>query len=160
MSNVSNFKENPRFSGVRVAVTGGTSGLGLSLVRVVAIEPGALRVAGIDCVDGTPVYDVKPYLPWCEAQPDAKADWAGSPPAVSGAEDVAVSAAFAVSIMIGVFSVRVSRRKRRQSSIPLIPGSIKSRIISDGRFFSSRASRNPFSPDSAITGRKPSRLKL
>jgi tRNA-Thr(GGU) m(6)t(6)A37 methyltransferase TsaA len=58
------------------------NGLGLSLVRLLAVEPGALRVAGIDCVDGTPVYDVKPYLPYCEALPDARADWAGAAPAV------------------------------------------------------------------------------
>ncbi|MEY2877639.1 MAG: hypothetical protein RLZZ15_19 [Verrucomicrobiota bacterium] len=54
--------------------------LGLSLVRLLTIEPGALRVAGIDAVDGTPVFDVKPYLPWCEAPADATADWAAAPP--------------------------------------------------------------------------------
>ena len=56
------------------------NGLGLSLVRLLGIEPGVLRVEGIDCVDGTPVYDVKPYLPYCEARPEARADWAGAAP--------------------------------------------------------------------------------
>jgi tRNA (adenine37-N6)-methyltransferase len=56
------------------------NGLGLSLVRLLAIEPGALRVEGVDCVDGTPVYDIKPYLPYCEARPEARADWAGAAP--------------------------------------------------------------------------------
>ncbi len=56
------------------------NGLGLSLVELLAIEPGVLRVGGIDCVDGTPVYDIKPYLPWCEAKPEARADWAGAAP--------------------------------------------------------------------------------
>jgi len=67
------------------------NGLGLSLVALLAIEPGVLRVAGIDCVDGTPVYDVKPYLPWCEAKPDARADWAGSAPAGRAPEDVMIA---------------------------------------------------------------------
>lgn len=58
------------------------NGLGLSLVRLLAVEPGVLRVEGIDCVDGTPVYDVKPYLPYCEAKPEARADWAGGAPTV------------------------------------------------------------------------------
>jgi len=58
------------------------NGLGLSLVRLLAVEDGALRVAGIDAVDGTPVYDIKPYLPWCEALPQAKADWAPGTPFV------------------------------------------------------------------------------
>ena len=67
------------------------NGMGLSLVELLAIEPGALRVGGIDCVDGTPVYDIKPYLPYCEAKPDARADWAGSTPTVRSAEDVLIT---------------------------------------------------------------------
>ena len=64
------------------------NGLGMSLVELLAIEPGVLRVGGIDCVDGTPVYDIKPYLPYCEAKPEARADWAGSAPTARSAEDV------------------------------------------------------------------------
>ncbi len=64
------------------------NGLGLSLVRLLAVEPGALRVAGIDCVDGTPVYDVKPYLPWCEARPEARADWAQAAPPTRPPEQI------------------------------------------------------------------------
>lgn len=58
--------------------------IGLSLVRLVAIqtEPSVqLVVSGIDAVDGTPVFDIKPYLPWCEAVADATAGWAGGAPA-------------------------------------------------------------------------------
>ncbi len=56
------------------------NGLGLSLVRLLAVEAGALRVGGVDAVDGTPVYDVKPYLPWSEAPAGARSDWAPTPP--------------------------------------------------------------------------------
>lgn len=66
------------------------NGLGLSLVQLLAVEPGALRVAGVDAVDGTPVYDVKPYLPWCEARPDARSDWAKDAPSIRGAADVVI----------------------------------------------------------------------
>ena len=43
--------------------------VGLSLVEVYAVdsERGVLDVGGADLVDGTPVLDVKPYLPFCEA---------------------------------------------------------------------------------------------
>lgn len=96
---ITGFHENPPWTGsavVRPPRLGGNervgvfasrspnrpNGLGLSLVRLVAIEPGVIRVAGIDAVDGTPVYDVKPYLPWCESVPSASADWANvAPPA-------------------------------------------------------------------------------
>jgi tRNA-Thr(GGU) m(6)t(6)A37 methyltransferase TsaA len=66
------------------------NGLGLSLVALVAVKPGALRVAGVDAVDGTPVYDVKPYLPWCEARPDARSDWAKDAPALRSAAEIIV----------------------------------------------------------------------
>ena len=60
--------------------------IGLSLVRLVKIEHEprlALEVAGIDAVDGTPVLDIKPYLPWCECRPEACAAWAGEAPSLS-----------------------------------------------------------------------------
>ena len=50
--------------------------LGLSLVKLEGIERErpdgpVLRLGGLDLVDGTPVYDIKPYLPYCEALPEA-----------------------------------------------------------------------------------------
>ena len=47
--------------------------IGLSLCRVVRLKKGALVVAGLDCLDGTPVIDIKPYLPIVESVPDATA---------------------------------------------------------------------------------------
>lgn len=63
------------------------NGLGLSLVKLDRIawetengmEPPALHVSGVDLVDGTPVYDVKPYLPYAEALPDAAGGYAEGP---------------------------------------------------------------------------------
>ncbi len=78
------------------------NGLGLSLVELRAIEPGALRVAGIDAVDGTPVYDVKPYLPWCEAKPEARSDWAKDAPATRTANDVVIPPEIATRLPEGV----------------------------------------------------------
>lgn len=66
------------------------NGLGLSLVELLETQPGVLRVGGVDAVDGTPVYDVKPYLPWCEAKPNARSDWAKDAPAVRAAADVVI----------------------------------------------------------------------
>jgi L-fuculose-phosphate aldolase len=39
------------------------SPLGLCLVEVLAVEEGRLTVRGLDAIDGTPVVDLKPYLP-------------------------------------------------------------------------------------------------
>ncbi len=35
-----------------------------------------LRLGGLDLLDGTPVYDIKPYLPYAESVPDATAGFA------------------------------------------------------------------------------------
>ena len=45
--------------------------LGLSCVRLAAIEDGALIVDGADLMDGTPIYDIKPDLPLTDSRPNA-----------------------------------------------------------------------------------------
>ncbi len=48
--------------------------LGLSVVRLLGVEAdGRLRVSGADMVDGTPIYDVKPYISYADAHPEATA---------------------------------------------------------------------------------------
>jgi tRNA (adenine37-N6)-methyltransferase len=49
--------------------------IGLSAVELVAVEEGALRVRGIDLLDGTPILDIKPYVPYADAFPDSRAGW-------------------------------------------------------------------------------------
>ncbi len=53
------------------------NGLGLSSVKLLAVEKNDeygtfLRVGGADMLDGTPVYDVKPYVPYADLHPDAR----------------------------------------------------------------------------------------
>ncbi|PRY71732.1 tRNA (N6-threonylcarbamoyladenosine(37)-N6)-methyltransferase TrmO [Halomonas ventosae] len=57
--------------------------LGLSLVELVEIDTShgvRLGLRGADLVDGTPVLDIKPYLPWAEARPEARAGFAPEAP--------------------------------------------------------------------------------
>ena len=48
--------------------------LGLSCVELVRIDPEdpVLHVKGADLMDGTPIYDIKPYVPYADAFPDAR----------------------------------------------------------------------------------------
>lgn len=46
--------------------------LGLSCVRLLRIEKRVLHIADHDLLDGTPVLDLKPYLPYCDSVPDAR----------------------------------------------------------------------------------------
>lgn len=118
---ITQFHENPAWTGtatVRPPRLGGNervgvfasrapnrpNGLGLSLVRLLAIETTptlALRVAGIDAVDGTPVFDVKPYLPWCEAPAGAQANWAQAAPNARAVEAVIIAPEWAEKILTG-----------------------------------------------------------
>jgi tRNA-Thr(GGU) m(6)t(6)A37 methyltransferase TsaA len=46
--------------------------IGLSVVKLEGIPaPGLLRVRYLDCIDGTPLLDIKPYLPSTDAEPEA-----------------------------------------------------------------------------------------
>ncbi len=49
--------------------------IALSAVRLVEVEGLRLHVARTDLLDGTPILDVKPYVPYADAFPDASAGW-------------------------------------------------------------------------------------
>ena len=55
--------------------------LGLSCVELLGVEKTekdgiVLKIAGADLMDGTPVYDIKPYIPYTDSHPDAKSGFA------------------------------------------------------------------------------------
>lgn len=55
--------------------------IGLSSVELVRVEAAekygnVLYVAGVDMMDGTPIYDIKPYLPYVDAHPEATGGFA------------------------------------------------------------------------------------
>ena len=56
--------------------------IGLSIVRLLAVQGRVLRFAGNDMLDGTPVLDIKPYIPFVESVPDAWNRIAEQPPAL------------------------------------------------------------------------------
>ena len=49
--------------------------LGLSCVKLLAVEEGPeglmLKVGGADLMDGTPIFDIKPYIPYSDCKPAA-----------------------------------------------------------------------------------------
>ena len=48
------------------------NGIGQSAVRLERVEAGRLWVSGIDLLDGTPVLDIKPYVPYADSLPIAR----------------------------------------------------------------------------------------
>jgi tRNA-Thr(GGU) m(6)t(6)A37 methyltransferase TsaA len=49
--------------------------LGLSVVRLVAREGNTLKVKDLDAIDGTPLLDIKPYVPTVDEKSDIKVGW-------------------------------------------------------------------------------------
>ena len=56
--------------------------IGQSVVRLDRVEPGRLHISGIDLLDGTPVLDIKPYVPYADAVAEASNALADTPPAL------------------------------------------------------------------------------
>jgi tRNA-Thr(GGU) m(6)t(6)A37 methyltransferase TsaA len=51
--------------------------IGLSLCRILKIRGRTLRIENPDMLDGTPILDIKPYLPHAESHPRARNGWIG-----------------------------------------------------------------------------------
>ncbi|MCP3749594.1 tRNA (N6-threonylcarbamoyladenosine(37)-N6)-methyltransferase TrmO [Pseudomonas sp. SBB6] len=56
------------------------NGIGQSVVRLEKVEAGRLWLSGIDLLDGTPVLDIKPYVPYADAVAVAVNQMADAPP--------------------------------------------------------------------------------
>lgn len=55
--------------------------IGISTVRLLACRGAVLEVEGIDVLDGTPLLDIKPYVPDFDVKTDARAGWYENRPA-------------------------------------------------------------------------------
>jgi len=58
--------------------------IGLSSVRLTGVELTSqlgpvLHITGADLMDGTPIYDIKPYLPYTDSHPEARSGFATTP---------------------------------------------------------------------------------
>jgi tRNA-Thr(GGU) m(6)t(6)A37 methyltransferase TsaA len=51
--------------------------IGLSLCKLIDIRGRRIRIENPDILDGTPILDIKPYIPHAEAFPDARSGWIG-----------------------------------------------------------------------------------
>ena len=61
--------------------------LGLSSVRLLGVEQTrefgtVLHVGGADLMDGTPIFDIKPYIPYGDCHPDATGGFTDTPPSL------------------------------------------------------------------------------
>lgn len=96
--------------------------IGMSLVELKGIrmekQQVILQLGSLDLVDGTPVVDIKPYLPFAEAVPDARAGFAPTAPAA----DMPVR-----------FSARAQEQLQQQSRYPHLARFIREVLAQDPR---------------------------
>jgi tRNA-Thr(GGU) m(6)t(6)A37 methyltransferase TsaA len=52
--------------------------IAVSVARLVGIDGNKLSVVGLDCLDNTPLIDIKPYFASTDAVPDAQVGWHAS----------------------------------------------------------------------------------
>ena len=87
----------PRLNGKKIGVFSTRSPhrpcpIGLSVAQILAIDGNTVTVGGADIVDGSPVLDIKPYVPFCDAVFDAKTPAWVAPSVEQGDEPLAVGA--------------------------------------------------------------------
>lgn len=56
-------------------IPGRPNPIGISVVRLDEIQGNTLHVRDVDILDGTPLLDIKPYVPEFDAAPDAEIGW-------------------------------------------------------------------------------------
>ncbi len=49
--------------------------IGLTIVKIISVENNILHFTGADMIDGTPLLDIKPYVPDIDCYPDAGKGW-------------------------------------------------------------------------------------
>lgn len=49
--------------------------IGYSVVQLISRKGRILKVKGLDAIEGTPVLDIKPYIPSVDSKPNAKTGW-------------------------------------------------------------------------------------
>jgi len=53
--------------------------IGLSVVRLESLRANKLEISEVDIINGTPLLDIKPFVPQFDNRPDAKSGWLGNP---------------------------------------------------------------------------------
>ena len=49
--------------------------IAMSVVKLLGVAEGKLTVSGLDCLDGTPLLDIKPYFASTDSVPEAQVGW-------------------------------------------------------------------------------------
>lgn len=69
------FLDSESRGGFSTRVPGRPNPIGISVVRLITIEETQLQIKDVDIVDGTPLLDIKPYVPTFDVRETVKIGW-------------------------------------------------------------------------------------
>lgn len=111
--------------------------IGLSVVELLKVEGLVLSVQSLDILDGTPVLDLKPYVPYVDSLPDANNGWLDAPsdPQPDFAVEFAALAAEQLDFLSRELGLEISERFVAQLKLGPEPQAFR-RIRKDGAGYS------------------------
>jgi len=89
--------------------------IGISVVKLERIEGLVLHVSGLDMLDGTPVLDLKPYVPYADALADAGGGWLDTAldPVEPYEVELASDAVWALGYLKSTFGLELEQNLRK-----------------------------------------------
>ncbi|MCD7468912.1 hypothetical protein HAX54_007465 [Datura stramonium] len=117
----------PRLKGERMGVFATRSPhrpcpIGLTVAKIDAVDGNKVFISGVDLVDGSPVLDIKPYLPYCDSIPTAMVpDWVKADNMLA-ITSVNFSHDFSASLN-SCWSRKMEKKKKKKNEISLYTSS-------------------------------------
>ena len=69
------YMDNMKRGAFATRIPGRPNPIGISVVRLDMVEGATLHIRDVDMLDGTPLLDIKPYVPEFDSVPDAEIGW-------------------------------------------------------------------------------------
>lgn len=149
--------------------------IGLSAVELLGRDALVLRVRGVDMLDGTPVLDLKPYIPYTDALPSSGAGWLAEAAAdplpgwevaleaqaseqleyLSAAHGIALAAALRERLALGPQPHPYRRIRRCGDDLVIAVSEWRARFRVEGRRIVVTAIASGYRPAQLATGAEP-----
>ena len=95
--------------------------IGFTVAKLISVEGTSICVEDVDLLDGTPILDIKPYVPYADAFPEAGSGWLESPAKDPEAAYSVVFSERAEAQLVWLGDVGVDLRARLLTSLSLGP---------------------------------------
>jgi tRNA-Thr(GGU) m(6)t(6)A37 methyltransferase TsaA len=95
--------------------------IGISMVKLEKIRGNILQISGVDIVDGSPLLDIKPFVPLFDNRPEASMGWLGRSHAERVRGETRVRASKKISLNTGISKRQRAGESKRLEAIRYAP---------------------------------------